>query len=145
MNQIRSYPSVMQVGHKMIADIFKSPVLVEEKVDGSQFSFGLIGGELVCRSKGKQQLLDAPDEMFKKAIENIRTFILHPEWTYRGEYLSKPKHNTLAYSRVPANNIILYDIDAGLEEYMSPAEKHAEAARLGLEFVPVLFEGLVTD
>jgi hypothetical protein len=145
MNQIHSYPSVMQIGHKMIADIFKSPVLVEEKIDGSQFSFGLIGGELVCRSKGKQQLLDAPDEMFKKAIEVIRTLILHPEWTYRGEYLAKPKHNTLAYSHTPTNNIILYDINTGLEEYMSPADKRAEAERLGLECVPVMFEGMVTD
>jgi hypothetical protein len=145
MNQIHSYPSVMQIGHKMIADIFKSPVLVEEKVDGSQFSFGLIGGELVCRSKGKQQLIDAPDDMFKKAIEVIRTLILHPEWTYRGEFLSKPKHNTLVYSRVPVNSIILYDINTGLEEYMTPAQKADEAARLGLECVPVMFEGIVTD
>jgi hypothetical protein len=135
----------MQIGHRMIADIFKSPVLVEEKVDGSQFSFGLIGGELVCRSKGKQQLLDAPDDMFKRAIEIIRTFILHPEWTYRGEYLQKPKHNTLSYSRTPANHIILYDINTGQEEYMTPAEKRAEAERIGLECVPVMFEGVVTD
>lgn len=145
MNHIHSYPSVMQVGHRMIADIFKSSVLVEEKVDGSQFSFGLIGGELVCRSKGKQQLLDAPDDMFKKAIEVIRTLDLHPEWTYRGEYLSKPKHNTLNYSRVPSNWIIIYDINTGLEEYMAPDEKRVEAERIGLESVPVLFEGVITD
>lgn len=145
MQQIHSYPSVMQVGHKMIADLFKSPVSVEEKVDGSQFSFGVIGGELVCRSKGKQQLLDAPDEMFKKAIEVIKTLDLHPEWTYRGEYLAKPKHNTLVYSRIPAKHIILYDINTGLETYMTYEQKREEAARLGLEVVPLMFEGMVTD
>ena len=145
MNQIHSYPSVMQIGHKMIADIFKSSVSIEEKVDGSQFSFGLLGGELVCRSKGKQQLLDAPDDMFHKAVEIIKTLDLHPEWVYRGEYLSKPKHNTLVYSRVPQKNIILYDVNTGLEEYMPYADKAREAARLGLEIVPLMFEGVVTD
>ncbi len=145
MNQIHSYPNVMQVGHKMIADIFKTRVVVEEKVDGSQFSFGLIGGELVCRSKGKQQLIEAPDKMFECAIEVIKSLPLHPEWTYRGEFLQKPKHNTLAYSRIPKNHIILFDVNTGLEEYMPLEEKHAEAERLGLEFVPALFDGIVTN
>lgn len=145
MNQINSYPSVMQIGHKMIIDIFKGDVLVEEKIDGSQFSFGIIGGELVCRSKGKQQLIDAPDEMFKKAIDVIKTLDLHPEWMYRGEYLAKPKHNTLVYSRTPAKNIILFDVQTGVEQYMTPEEKKVEAARLGLECVPVMYVGEVVD
>lgn len=145
MNPISSYPSVMQIGHKMIADLFKGDVLVEEKVDGSQFSFGIIGGELVCRSKGKQQLLDAPDDMFKKAIQNVRGLDLHPEWTYRGEYLEKPKHNTLVYSRVPQSNIIIFDIQTGIETYLDPVAKKAEAERIGLECVPVMFNGTVED
>lgn len=145
MNSIHSYPSVMQIGHKMIADIFSGDVLVEEKVDGSQFSFGIIEGELVCRSKGKQQLIDAPDDMFVKAIQVIKTLPLRTSWVYRGEYLSKPKHNTLTYSRTPKNNIILFDIQTGNEEYMSPDDKRTEAEHLGLECVPVMFQGKVTD
>jgi len=43
---IHSYATVFQLGHKMIAGIFSSPVVVEEKIDGSSFSFGLIDGEL---------------------------------------------------------------------------------------------------
>lgn len=145
MENINSYPSVMQLGHKMIADIFSGPVLVEEKVDGSQFSFARINGELVCRSKGKQQLIDAPDQMFVKAIEAVKDLDLHPEWFYRGEYLEKPKHNTLVYSRTPALHIIIFDIQTGIEQYLSPAEKLAEATRLGLECVPVMYEGMVSD
>lgn len=145
MNNINSYPSVMQLGHKMIADIFSGTVLVEEKIDGSQFSFGVIGGELVCRSKGKQQLLDAPDDMFKPAIETAKSLDLHPDWVYRGELLNKPKHNTLVYSRVPEKNIILFDIQTGIETYMTPEEKRAEAERIGLECVPLLYHGTVTD
>ena len=142
---IHSYPSVMQIGHKMIIDIFKSSVLIEEKVDGSQFSFGFIDGELQCKSKGKQQIIDAPDSMFTKAVEIIKSLELHPEWVYRGEYLEKPKHNTLAYSRIPNKHIILYDINNGQESYLTTGEKRTEADRIGLEIVPVMFQGLVTD
>jgi hypothetical protein len=143
--ELRSYPTVFQLGHKAIADIFNGAVSVEEKVDGSQFSFGLLDGELVCRSKGKQQLIDAPDKMFSLAIENIKKMDLHPEWIYRCEYLQKPKHNVLVYSRVPKQNLILFDINTGLEEYMSYGDLKIEAERLGLDVVPLLYQGVVKD
>jgi hypothetical protein len=147
MESINSYPSVMQLGHKMIADIFSGEVLIEEKIDGSQFSFGVINGELTCRSKGKQLLLDAPEKMFERAVEFVKTLsgILVEGWVYRGEYLEKPKHNTLTYSRIPQNHIIIFDIQMGLENYLSVPNKVAEAHRIGLECAPALFEGIVTD
>lgn len=36
-----SYPSIYAIGHKELDELFDDPVLVEEKVDGSQFSFSL--------------------------------------------------------------------------------------------------------
>ena len=143
---IHSYPSVCALGHKMIEGIFSGPVVIEEKIDGSQFSFGVIDGELMARSKGKQLLLDAPEKMFSRAVASVMDIQmqLHPDWVYRGEYLEKPKHNSLAYDRVPTRNIIGFDICPGLEEYLSPAEKQAEFERLGLECVPTLFEGEVS-
>lgn len=145
MNQLHSYPSVYQIGHKAIQDIFKSPVLIEEKCDGSQFSWGLLDGELVCRSKGKQLLLDAPEKMFTKAVEAVRNMHLTPNWVYRGEFLSTPKHNTLAYSRIPVNHLILFDINTGLEEYMTWEAKAEEAHRLGIEVVPMMYQGVVEN
>jgi len=144
---INSYPSVFQIGHKAIADIFTGSVIVEEKVDGSQFSFGVIDGVLQCRSKGKQLILDAPEKMFEKAVSSARLLspFLHPEWIYRGEYLERPKHNTLAYGRTPRMNIIGFDIVTGPECYLSPEEKQAEFIRLGLEFVPLLYVGVVEN
>jgi hypothetical protein len=55
----------------------------------------------------------------------------------------KPKHNTLAYSRVPANNIIIYDIERGpgTEDYLRHLDRETEAARLGLEICPVFWTG----
>jgi len=144
---MRGYPEIFQLGHRIVADILEGEVLVEEKIDGSQFSFCLEGGELVCKSKRKIQFVDAPDKMFAKACETVKEIgrLLHPGWTYRGEYLQKPHHNGLSYDRVPKKHIILYDIDTGVETYLPLEEKHKEAARIGLEFVPVLFRGKITE
>lgn len=142
---IRSYPKVYNLGHAAIADLFEESVLVEEKIDGSQFSFGVYDGELCCRSRGIQLGLDAPEKMFIKAIETAKELfpVLNAGWTYRGEFLSKPKHNTLAYDRVPEKNIIIFDIDTGDQSYLAYEKKLAEAKRLRLECVPILYKGKV--
>ena len=142
---LHSYPSVYAIGHKAIEGIFADPVIVEEKIDGSQFSFGVIEGELMCRSKGKQLILDAPEKMFIPAVETVREIarLLVPEWVYRAEFLHSPKHNTLAYDRTPNKYLIGFDVCPGLEEYLAPEEKHAEFTRLGLECVPLLYSGKV--
>lgn len=144
---IYSYPTVYAIGHAAILDLFANPVLVEEKIDGSQFSFGVIDTELQCRSKGKQIVLDAPEKMFEHATASILELApaLHPNWIYRCEYLSKPHHNTLAYDRVPPYYLILYDIATGLETYMTYEQKAAEASRLGLWCVPCLYQGMVDN
>lgn len=133
-----SYPKVYALGHPVISELFSEPVLVEEKVDGSQFSFGVFGGELRCRSKGKELILDAPEKMFETAVATAREFapLLRPGWTYRGEYLQKPHHNGLSYDRTPVKNIILFDVNDGPERYLSREAKEAEAKRIGLEIVP---------
>lgn len=146
-----SYPSIYAVGHRYVRDIFNSPVLCEEKVDGSQFSFGkfLVDGEEVlrCKSKGCQLNVECPEKMFTCAVNNVKEIFgsLKLGWTYRGEYLSKPKHNTLVYSRVPKRNIIIFDINTNEEEYLSYSEKDKECERLGLEIVPKIFEGVISD
>lgn len=142
---INSFPTVYAIGHRAIDGLFNDHVIVEEKIDGSQFSFGILDGELQCRSKGKQLIIEAPEKMFNKAVETIKEIApaLHPNWIYRGEFLEKPKHNTLAYDRVPTKNIILFDINTGLERYMSWGSMHDEADRIGLEVVPILCSGKI--
>lgn len=81
--------------------------------------------------------------MFIKAVEVIKQLDLTVGWTYRAEYLAKPKHNTLAYERTPKNYLMLFDINTGHEEYMSYASKKAEADRIGLEVVPLMYEGKI--
>lgn len=144
---ISAYSSVYAIGHKAIEALFSGPVIVEEKVDGSQFSFGVYGGELRCRSHHAQLLLDHHDSMFSAAVETVRRLapLLRDGWTYRGEYLQKPKHNTLAYDRIPNQHIIGFDIMVEPEGYLDYDAKAAEFARIGLETVPLLFNGVVTN
>ena len=145
MESWHSYPSIYALGHRYVSELLLDPVLVQEKVDGSQFSFGLFADGYRCRSKGAQINVLAPDKMFSKGVQQVMALPLREGWTYRGEYLAKPKHNALAYERVPAGNVILFDISTGHEEYASLGVVQEEAARLGLEVVPTLHEGMVTD
>lgn len=146
MNSWHSYPSIYNIGHRAIADLFTVPVNVEEKIDGSQFSFGVTeDGELKVRSKGCVMMADAPEKMFTLGVDTAKRLvpILRPGWTYRGEFLAKPKHNTLVYSRVPNGNVIIFDVNTSEETYLSYDEKAAEAARLGLECVALLASGMI--
>lgn len=152
-NSWTSYPSIFNLGHRAVKDLLNYPHVVEEKVDGSQFSFGLFVPEpfdaidpdsttveLRIRSKGCIMNIDAPEKMFNMAAEAVKSIqhLLHVGWTYRGEYLAKPKHNTLAYDRIPERHIILFDISTGDNEWLDPMAKAEEAKRVGLECVPVL-------
>jgi hypothetical protein len=145
---LHSYPNVYQLGHKLVSNVLNGHVLVEEKVDGSQISFGIDNlGDLRIRSKNKEIDIEHPDDMFRLAVEWIvkNRSNLQAGWTYRGEYLQKPKHNTLAYSRVPRNNIILFDICDGLESYLPYSRVKYEADFIGLEVVPLIAEGVFTE
>lgn len=162
MSSWHTYPSIFNLGHRAVQDLLKGPVLVEEKVDGSQFSFGMFETqlenapihllstfvpELRVRSKGAVMHPDAPEGMFKAAVASVkeRQHLLHPGWTYRAEYLAKPKHNALAYDKVPQGHLIVFDINTDEEQFLPYVEKKAEAERIGLTAVPLLFEGIIED
>lgn len=139
---IGSYGSIYALGHRAVKEIWSGDdVEITEKVDGSQISFGVVNGELSIRSKGQQLHIGGDNNMFNIAVANIEAMApsLVANWIYRGEYLMKPKHNTLAYDRVPTSNIILFDIERGpgTEDYLRWRERYSEGQRIGLEVVPV--------
>lgn len=154
-----SYPSIFALGHRVLKELLLDPVTTEEKIDGSQFSFGLFEVPIACdqghyghseydlrfRSKGAQLNAEAPEKMFIQGVEAVKAIKdkLHVGWTYRGEYLKVPKHNALAYDRTPTNHIMIFDINDGQESYLPYAEKKAEAERLGFECVPLIHEGMI--
>lgn len=145
---IPAYPSIYAIGHKAIADIFTTEVVVEEKVDGSQFSFmWREDGSWVARSKG-QELIDGNiNKLFAPAVETFKQLLpkLIPNVIYRGEALCKPKHNTLEYGRIPTGGVILFDVEANGQNFLSPEEKREHIHSLGLEVVPVLYKGKIDD
>lgn len=145
---IHSYPKIYSLGHKLLTDLFSGVVLVEEKVDGSQFSFGKRDGELFFRSRGATIYPETADKLFKAAvnyiIENKASVI--EGLTYRGEVLHSPRHNTLTYGRVPKHNLVIFDIeyDAG-QNFQTQYQKKIVAETLDLEVVPVFFEGVIEN
>ena len=156
MNSWHSPGSIYGLGHKAITNLFDVEVQVQEKVDGSFFAFGvyesddpLYSGypELKVRSKGAMMVVDAPQAMFKGAVETVKAIqhLLVKGWQYRGEVLCKPKHNALAYERIPNGGVILFDVCRGEEDFLSYPELVAEAGRLGLEVVPQLYSGMVSS
>lgn len=149
MSAWHAYPKIYAIGHPQLDGLFDGPVLVEEKIDGSQFSFGVFEGQLRTRSRSQEFPPDAPPSLFQLACNTVVQLAaagrLTDGWAYRGELLAKPKHNTLAYDRVPVGNVILFDIETSAHRFLPPDEKCVVANALGLEIVPVHFHGLISD
>jgi hypothetical protein len=136
-------PKVWAMGHRQALALWKGRVIVQEKVDGSQISFMRTKDDrLRIRSKGVEQDIESPDKMFTQAVVQIQARFekLTPGAIYRGEYLSKPKHNVLNYGRVPPGNIALFDVVGTSGEYLSPSEVHRISVHLQLGCVPTLDE-----
>lgn len=137
---IPAYGKIHALGSRFVKDIMNGTVYLQEKVDGSQFSFGVLQGRLRIRSKGREIFQDAPDALFRLGVEYVQGIQhrLVDGWIYRGEYLCKPKHNALCYARIPHNHIALFDVLTGREEYAQPGDLTHIAEDLGIEAVPLL-------
>ncbi len=136
---------------------YTSETIVEEKVDGSQLSFGLFDGKLLMKSKsveyGDVTGPPEPGSMFAKAwesVESLREVLSREDLglvnvCFRAEYLSKPKHNAICYERVPEKNIILFGAsfadEQGGDYYVRREALEMLGGVLGLEVTPVLHRG----
>lgn len=145
---LHSYSKIYHLGHRALIDLLKGQVIVEEKVDGSQFSFGRRGEQVYFRSRGATIYPETADKLFKAAVEYIVSVkdLLVEGWTYRGEVLHAPRHNTLTYSRTPKHNVVIFDIETDNgQNFLSPEGKAIEAMKLDLEVVPAFYVGEITD
>lgn len=142
-----SYPSIYALGHRAVTQILEGSVVVQEKVDGSQFSFGVSGGVLKVRSKKMDVDIEHPVGMFQEGVATVLRIKdqLQDGWIYRGEYLRSPHHNVLAYGRIPKGHVILFDVLIGMETYLPPEGLASEAERLGLESVPLFHNGTIEN
>jgi hypothetical protein len=134
---------VLALGHRRISGILEGDIVVQEKIDGSQFSFGIVDGELWCKSRKRHFQPGGEDKTFEVAVARVLAVKdkLVPNWIYRGEYLSRPKHNCLAYDRAPQNNIVIFDIETRPGYFASYAELTAVSCVLDFEPVRYLWSG----
>ncbi len=145
-DKISSYQKIVRIGSKFIKDIWDGEVEITEKVDASQFNFGKFGGKLTIRSHHKE-LFEGGDNggMFKAGIEFARSILDRlPEGTmFHAEYFNKPKHNVIAYDRIPRHGIMFFGASDGngfmYKGYRSIIEGMGLAIGIDLECVPILF------
>lgn len=144
----RPYTKALHVGQRGTEGLLDETVIVEEKIDGSQFSFGIKDGQLWAQSKSCLLSLESPEKMFAAAIRAIKGIPkehLCDGCAYRCEYLKSPKHNTLCYDRIPENHLIGFDIELPDGTRMSYPLKKELFKAMGLETVPVLFFGKLSQ
>lgn len=140
---LSSYSSPLAVGHRALqeADFFSCRYSVQEKIDGSQFSFGVQNGELYMRSRNSIIYSTEPPKMFRKAVDTVLDLfargMLVDGYTYRGEVLQSRQHNTLTYDRAPNGNIVLFDVDLGNQYYATHTQLADIAAEFGVDCVPL--------
>jgi len=139
-----AFPKIWTLGHRYTIGMFNDSVEITEKIDGSQFSFSFFNGELICQSKRARLVLEAPNKLFKKAIEYVQSIgdKLMDNTIYYCEYLEKPKHNVLSYDRVPKNNLALFGVFINGEP-MDYVRIALIADGLGIDVVPLIHEGKI--
>lgn len=132
------------MGTDYINQILDDPVEVTEKIDGSQFDFGKVRGQLFMRSKGAELFFESYEKMFTEAVNYVKKIekLIPNNTVYFCEYLKNPRHNILTYSRVPKNNLILFGVGLGHDKFIKDYDvlcKYAED--IDIEAVPLLFSG----
>ena len=145
---IPAYPKISTIGQRHNANIFDGEVEVTEKMDGSQFSFGMIDGKLHVRSKG--QMIDPAksDKLFNKGVE-FAIKASEEKWlpngvVFHGETIHAPRHNKLTYTRTPKGHVMLYAIRDITNNTAAQWEEVAKWAYiLGCEAAPLLYKGMV--
>jgi hypothetical protein len=155
------YAKVRQLGDTYLTDLMLSGVVVEEKVDGSQFRFMKLDGRVICGSH-RVNFDDAnpPDKLFRKAADYVESIgHLMPEGiVFFAEFLAKSHHNTIVYEHPPKNGLMLFDAhnvsdhDIEVGELCStiPADGWADLETVGyfsaafdIDPPAVLFEGML--
>lgn len=137
------YQKIQQSYKEEVADIFEGHVVIEEKIDGSQFRIEIKkDGTITCGSHHQDGII--VDSMFKLGIEKAQHIFANykpsEDITVFCEYLASPKQNSIPYERVPLNNLIIFDVKRDTL-YLNRAQKELFAKEHGLEIVPILWEG----
>lgn len=145
MTSWRNYSSPKKLGHKRCREVLEGDVVIQEKIDGSQFSFGNFSGELKMKSRKSYIDPSSPPKMFREVVAHVNRLHAHDKlisgYTYVGECLSIRKHNTVCYEEIPEGHLCLFDIRITEAIYLPYEAVCSHAADLGVGVVPNLFSG----
>lgn len=142
MSEIKKYTDIVRLGHKSTVDVLHAGdhITITEKIDGANSSFILNeNGDIDCFSRNTN--LDAENTLrgFYGWAQSINADNLNPNFRYYGEWLvsHKIQYKPEYYNKFYLFNV--YDEEAGL--YLSDKIMRAEASRLNLNTVPLIYEG----
>ena len=148
---VPSFPKIFTLGASYTQNALHGNVSVQEKIDGSQFGWGINeNGKLVFRTRSNNNLSDeTAGGLFGGAVSHLTK--IYNSWNnfkdikaidcyFWGEVVSKPKHNILKYSRVPNGTIVLFD---GMYEgrWLGRWELKNAAEMLEVDLVPEFYWG----
>lgn len=149
--KLMKYPKVITLGATYTENALIGEVILQEKIDGSQLRWGWdIDGDFHVCSKNQEVHIEAPG-MFKEGIEHLEKVwgVSHGLGSigeypiFFGEYLQRPKHNTLKYERIPKNHIVLFDALVN-GKWQSREELGIWAKFWGIDLIPEFAVGKMT-
>lgn len=143
---IKAFPKIFHIGEPYIEKLFDNEVEITSKIDGSMLVYGRVDGELQIRSKGTRIFPENVPKMFIEGVNYVLSIEdkIPNNTVFYTEYLQKPKHNVLCYSRVPKNHMALFGVSDENQNFVKDyreLQKYAEM--IDIEVVPLLYEGYI--
>ena len=148
-------------GNEFITKLFQSFVTVNEKMDGSAFTFERDPdtGKFKFYKRDQRNPITLVDRTLMKYYERPIQYIesLPPHiiqniprgWRFGLEYFANPKPVEIVYDRVPNNNLILSYVHKsegpkGRSTVQNQEELNNWADLLGVERPPIIFQGVLS-
>ena len=129
------YPKVVSIGKSEREHFESAYVVIQAKIDGSNVAFTLTEDKTLLFRSRKISIpgLGHAGGYFDALIESITKIKgkLRPGLVYRGEYLRQPRHNRVAYDRVPPNNFVLFDVQDADGNYLDTEKALGRGWMLG--------------
>ncbi len=152
LTKIHSFPKVFHIGENYIENLFKGEVEITEKIDGSQWDFGIDkDGQVVRRSKGQDLTFADVPKMFKLAdeqTERMSAILIEKglkDIYFYCEFLSKTHHNIMNYEKVPKNYLYLFGVKIGQNFVSNLDEIYKYADLLDIQRPNLLCSGIIKD
>lgn len=141
---MKKYQDITRLGHKTTIGVLNEgdQIVIQEKLDGANASFRKVGNEVKAFSRNHE--LNEENNLggfYQFVQENIKAEDLLEDTIYFGEWLNPHKVKYPEYQK----QFFLYDIYLIEEDdksfYESFTAVKMEAERLGLNLIPVFYEG----